>query len=440
MRFFLLAFASALFLPQDHSLAAPQWTPGDKAESKGLIRAEIDQALEESRWQVGPFRLIPELQIGAGYDSNGLSAPIEPAEDTVFLAAPGIRTVVPVRNRALFDLSQEVHFVYYRELEPLRDIFSVTRLGGAVGGNDLLFRFEDEFRVEKVRPTSELDLPLDQRANRLEASLRLSLGWRQEMALLYENARYRIEDPLSIDGVPVGSLFNRNEDYYVLQFVRRLTARTNAVFEGSYEPMDFLDDEAERDAAAYRIAAGFSFSPRGGISGAALLGYKRLVPKVVSQADYRGLVGSVDVRTRLGRRLRVRGVYSRDSEPSAMKDNWFFVETRYGGFLDLFLTDRVFLRPGALLGNNDYPRPIVPTDAVVERSGAALYDRFQIYSFSVNYHLTPRLILRLESSYLIRKSNYAAFDKERLLLNFGLTTELWPAPQAVRARAWMRRH
>jgi hypothetical protein len=246
------------------------------------------------------------------------------------------------------------------------------------------------------------------------------------MTFGYQNARYRIEETLLINEIPVQTLLDRDEDHYTLQFARHLTAKTDFLFEGLYQVMDYTDDASERDAIAYGGRAGFAFSPQGNLDGLALLGYKRIIPVVKSQADYSGPVGSVDIRTGLGRRMRAMGLYSRDAQPSVQRNNWFFIENRYGIYFDVFLAAKIFIRPGAVYGTNDYPRPARFPDYEGQDVVEPIYDRFQIYSLSVNYNLTERLILRLGGNYMIRESNVPVFDKDRLLFNFGITTDLWP--------------
>lgn len=82
------------------------------------MQREIDDALATARLQAGPFRLTPTLRVGGGRDSNPLSQPgPDPVEDLRFSLGPGIRGVVPMSNKGLIELYQEVDFVYYRELE-----------------------------------------------------------------------------------------------------------------------------------------------------------------------------------------------------------------------------------------------------------------------------------------------------------------------------------
>jgi hypothetical protein len=395
-------------------------------QSKNLIRQEIDGALGQARWRLGPFRLTPQVRIGAGYDSNSYSSATEPIGDLVFRAAPGLRAAVPIGNRALIEVFEELNFVYYKDVEDLRDVFNVTHIGGAVGGKNAVLRLDTEFRREKARHTSEFDYPMDQRSDRFGAGVDFALGWRHILTLNYQKTRYRIEDNILVDGTPVRNLLDRDENNYALQLTRHLTAKTDLVFEGLYQILDYSDDAAERDADVYGARMGFAFSPRGNLDGLALLGYKRIIPKVEEQADYSGPIGSVDIRAELGRRMRVRGLYARDAQPSVQNNNWFFIENRYGGFFDVFVAAKLFIRPGLVYGTNDYPRPASFTNSEGQIVVESVRDRFQNYSLSINYHLTERLILRLGTNYMIRESNVPVFDKDRLLFNFGITTELWP--------------
>ena len=105
------------------------------AQNEHLTQTEIDSAIEESLWKLGPFRMRPQIRIGAGYDSNSLSSAsaTEQIEDFTARLAPGIRVVTPMKNRALLEIYEEVNFVYYNRVENLRDINNVTRLGGRDG-------------------------------------------------------------------------------------------------------------------------------------------------------------------------------------------------------------------------------------------------------------------------------------------------------------------
>ena len=150
------------------------------------MEREMDRALERSLWEVGPFRLTPNMRIGAGYDSNAILTDDAANPDVKALFAPGLDAVIPIRDRLLVEFYEELDFVYYRDLVELRDVFNVTRVGGAFGGKSVVLRVAEEFRQELVRPTREFDVPVDQRSNRLGASVDFSVGSRQELGFEYD--------------------------------------------------------------------------------------------------------------------------------------------------------------------------------------------------------------------------------------------------------------
>ena len=319
------------------------------AQEEDLMKREIDTALAASMWRAGPFRLTPQIRIGGGYDSNATSSAFFPFEDLMFLAAPGIRAVVPMSNKGLVDLFQEVGFVYYKDLDQLRDIPLVSRATGAVGGRDFVLRAEGEYRTGKVRPSTEVDIPLDQEISRLGGGLQLALGWKQDLVTGYENSRFRYQDPEVEDvGISIPNRLDRTEQQVSLALSRRVTSTTSVVMKGFYDVLDYVSDAEERDGTGWGGLAGLAFSPRGDWRGEALFGYKRLLPDVPTQAEYSGVIGSADVRIPLGKRMAANALYQRDAEPSILDNNWFYVENRGGGSLDIYFTERIFIRPGAL--------------------------------------------------------------------------------------------
>ncbi len=394
------------------------------AQSEHLTQAEIDSAIEESLWTLGPFRMRPQIRIGAGYDSNSLSSAsaTEQIDDFAARIAPGIRVVTPLKNHALLEVYEEVNFVYYNQVAGLRDIFNVTRLGGAVGGRKILFRVYDEFRNGKTRPSSEFDIPADRRQNTLLAEMDLSLGTRHLLTLGYRHNRLQYQD---VFASPLRSteLLNRTEHSYALRFTRHLSSKTSAVIEGSYQLMDFDEAASLRDGQAYRAEGGFEFRPQSNVSGQALIGYKHMVPKFVLQPEYSGLVGSVDVLTQMGERFDVRTIYSRDTFPSVVAGNWYFIEHRFGGEVDVWVTRSFYFTPGVIIGRNNYPRPTEIINNEGELVEQAIEDRFDIYSLSINHSIGGFWRAYVSADYLDRQSNFFLFTKNRLVFGFGVSTD-----------------
>ncbi len=394
------------------------------AQSEHLTQAEIDSAIEESLWKLGPFRMRPQIRIGAGYDSNSLSSAsaTEQIDDFTARIAPGIRVVTPMKNRALLEVYEEVNFVYYNQVENLRDIYNVTRLGGAVGGRKVLFRVYDEFRNGRTRPSSEFDIPANRRQNTLLAEMDLSLGTRHLLTFGYRHNRLRYQDEF-LSPLRSTELLNRTEHTYRLRLTRRLSSKTSAIVEGSYQLMDFDEAASLRDGQAYRAEGGFEFNPQSNVRGQVLIGYKHMVPEFRLQPEYSGLIGSVDVLTRMGERFDVRTLYSRDTFPSVVAGNWYFIEHRFGGDVDVWVTRSLYVTPGVVLGRNNYPRPTEIINNEGELLEQAIGDRFDIYSLSINHGIGGFWRAFVSAEYLDRQSNYFLLTKDRLVFGFGVATD-----------------
>jgi hypothetical protein len=204
---------------------------------------------------------------------------------------------------------------------------------------------------------------------------------------------------------------------------RRLTGKTTAVIEGFYQTMEFDEAEALRDGRAVMGQAGFVFNPKSNVRGEALLGYKYMVPEFEAQPEYQGLIGSVDVQMQMGERLDVTAIYSRDTLPSVVRGNWFFIEHRFGGAVDIWVTRSFYVSPGVTFGRNNYPRPTTIINDDGEEVEQPIEDRFDIYSLTFNQGIGGFWRAYVGADYLDRQSNFFLFTKDRLVFSFGVSTD-----------------
>ena len=399
-------------------------------QGTNLIQSEVDSAVEGSLWKLGPLRLTPQIRIGAGYDSNSLSSTEAPFGDFAATVAPGIGVATLMRNRAIIEVFEELDFTYYRDIESLRNVSNATRVGGKVGGRRLLLRVEDEFLTGTTRPTSESDVPADRRNNVLTAAIDIAVGNKQLVTTTYQYQRYdylELEDQGALlDPLRSIERLNRTTQDFGLRFTHRLTAKTSAAVEGWYETVTFDDAASLRDGHSLSGAAGFLFDPKTNVRGEAWLGYKEMRPEFPEQPEYRGIVGSVDVKTRLGDRFDVTTLYSRDTLPSVVRGNWYFIEHRFGGAVDIYVTPSFYVSPGATFGRNNYPRPTVFVDESGQVVEQRIEDRFDIYSLAFGYHMGDLWTATVQGNYLDRVSNFSPFTKDRLFVSFGISTAIAP--------------
>src|SRR5262249_37876559 len=159
-------------------------------------------------------------------------------------------------------------------------------------------------------------------------------------------------------------------------------------------------------ARSVEATGGLKFSPTGRIRGKAVLGYKRVEGELTDVADFSGLVGSVNTSVRVGR-AQVEAVYTRDAGPSVLGTPRFFTEERYGGFVQVSLTQRISVRPGAILGTNSYRSPVRFQDNTGQEVVGLLEHQVRHYYLNVSRRLTAPWALALDADYLIRRSDAA---------------------------------
>jgi hypothetical protein len=254
----------------------------------------------------------------------------------------------------------------------------------------------------------------------------MALGWRHTLRAQYQRHESEIRDQV-IDVPTVPMRLNNVLDTVSLNFVRRVTAKTDAIVEGFVEKRHV--DDSTRDGDSYGARAGFDFSPHvggvlvpstegAGLAGRLMLGFRKLVPADVSRVDYTGLIGNADVSLTSSGRHRLRGVYERDVVPSVLDDNWYFVQNRVGAFFRWQFHDRFSLEPGAILGDNNYPLPRVVDGTDLEEE---IVDEHTSFQLTFESRIRPSWFVGVTAQYLQRTSNVVAFGKDRLLITFNLT-------------------
>ena len=70
---------------------------------------------------------------------------------------------------------------------------------------------------------------------------------------------------------------------------------------------------------------------------------------------------------------------------------------------------RWFIRPGAVVGANTYPRASTFENEDGDVVTEVVKDEFQIYSFSINYELRPDIVISVGVDQQLRDSNFPLF-------------------------------
>lgn len=394
-----------------------------RAQTDSLIDREINEAREASYWQFGSLWLTPQFSLSALYDTNPVFTSRPHESDESGAAVPRLQAWIPAGEHVLFDFADEVRFQYYRNNANLRDVFNTAQSGIAIGGRRMLAQAHGELRTELTGPTSEFDVQTRQRTTQADSSLDFAIGNHQRLSLGYVYRRVL----LTADNVEPGDMLrasrlNRREDGLSLRIARQVSPRATAVVEGTLEYIDFDEPRETGDARSIGGVAGFEFSPTGHLRGRAVLGYKRVEGERGGPEDFSGLVGSINLKLRLGPRADVQGVYSREAGPSALSRPRFFTAQSYGGFVEILLTQRLSVRPGAVLGTNSYPVPVRFIDMQGQQVERALVDHVYHYYFNVTRRMTVPWVIALDADYIKRQSDAAVFDKDRLKITLSVSS------------------
>jgi hypothetical protein len=404
-------------------LASAQVVATEKKKPEGLMEILIDQALQNTLFRAGIFYVQPNLNIFGQYDSNGLSVEDNPQRDYNFQANPSVLVYLPLKSRALLEVDEAVHFIYYKELQDLNGVFSSTRAKFTIGGPRVLFTVSDDFHLERIRPTQEFDFPVNQRYNNFFSSFTLGLGERSALEAGFMSSTARItEDIVNPTGIPLSDFFDRSENRAFVQLRRNVSERTAFVTNFYYQKINFVEQSVQPDANTWSLQGGFSFQARGNITGQALLGYKRLEPDIEGQPSYNGIVGSGSVRLRVGERTTLGIDYIRDAQPSTSGENWFFIESRVMPSIEFFITRTLSVYGDVGYGKNTYELPGEIVGDNGEPTIGEIKDDSTYADLGVRYKIKNYWNVFVAGSWFSRNSNLPGNEKDRYLISWGIST------------------
>ena len=317
------------------------------------------QRLLQSRWHLGPLRLLPTIALrDIGYDDNLYFGSDDgaPKEDFTATLSPEIKVYWPLRNKFIFHFRDNPEYAYYYRESRQR---AFTNSYGAGLRMLLLGRFvlSGSFGndVHRRRLSSEFQIPANDRTRSYQFGLSYETARKTSIhftgavrKISYEEINY---DPG--DG-PVARLLDREEREAGAEAYYQIFADGFLFVRGEVREYRFRDDQALwRNSEAASAWAGIRFPLLGRIRGLLNLGYKKFDPKRAGEAAFAGLVGNTGLDLRTGR-FGVRLDFSRDLVFSTYADVYYFIENsgRLGG--SLYLTSFLKINYDYSLGRADY--------------------------------------------------------------------------------------
>lgn len=374
--------------------------------------------------RAGAFHLRPFFQLkDAGYDDNIRFESQTPEGDSTATAGAGLDGLLLFGHRGGLRFHQQLDYVAFGDHTELNHWNGQARAKGLLRAGKALLSLEDRFDSVQERPNSEVDLRLRRATNAATLGLRsLQKGRLGARAFLrHESIDYAAGDGGSVASEDAVRRLSRDESALVLAGELRVRPKTTLLLEGTLERVRFQDSSEGRDTRARSIQSGVRFDPAAGIQGELKAGVVAAEAPDRPQRDYRELIGSGNLRVRLGGATRAKIRLSRDLEFSALADNLYYVGREWSVGLEQFFTRR--LSGEAAFGRrlNHYPEEVT-------RAGSPGFqgirdDRLATWETTLRYRLHDRLAL-IASAYRVRRDSSDDFyDRERNFYTFGTTVE-----------------
>lgn len=374
-------------------LAAQLPTEGIPAERVLAPREEVERAIAESRFRLGPVRLSPEISIGeATYDNNVYGTTEAPQGDFRATISAGFGLILPVTPNVFVRAGIFPAYTWYAELDERRFF------GGRYGASALVFA--GRLTLEGSAGTSREDVLFSSEAQarvirnlgsaRLGAEFRLLTrlfvygeGQLQRFRFTGPGAEASVFDPTKTD----------RTDRSVRAELRYRWSKDVMVSAGYEETRSEFVASPEQYDNRTRAVLGSVYYDRRTLFLRVSGGYRELTPSGGSTvAPFSGLTGASFVSYTVVRPLDLQAFASR--APSYGLSSPYYISNRYGGGVVVRVGWRLKLQGFASAGTDDYSTPVlVPGGQLVGRK-----DDVRSYGGGLEFLFSPRIQLRFVGS------------------------------------------
>ena len=371
---------------------------------------EISQELAAARFSLGPFRILPRLEIReVGYDSNVFGSAENPEADERAQVAAGIRAILPIGRKTYVRADALPEYVYYRRHPDLR------RFNGRYGAQllGLYNRLGLDVRgyTDRTREylSSEVFLPVDRRTDGGSAEIEIEFLRRLGLPLSYGEDRIRYlgggrSSPLGFASV---SDLDRRERTARGGLRYRFTERVSLAGLVEESRTDFSRRRNPRNNRSRAYLLGLHYD-RSRFYVDLTGGYRKVEPRVEGDfPEFSGASGSVFSSYALpGRRLAITAYAHRGINYALFENIPYYREEVLGGGPELQIGTRARVSFFGETGRNVYPAPVVVGGQSVVRA-----DRVRSWGGGVAIDLSRALVLGVRTSETRYDSNVTGFDR-----------------------------
>ena len=396
--------AVLVFFPR--ALAAQDSTGEETSERSLLPRTEIDSAIAESRFRLGPVYLLPRIAItDATYDSNVYGTTEDPVADFRMTVLAGLGLILPVGKNVFLRVNAFPEYTWYAQLEERRFFGGIYDGSVRVFANRLTLEGYGDYSKRDVLFSSEVQTRTIEEIDTVRLGAELRILPRLFIYGEGQLRQFRYSGPegetvtLSPTKTNRSERLVRGEVRYRWNENVRIAAgyeETRAEFDAQPEQYDNVtrsvvgDIYYDRKKLFVKVSGGYSelrpyhgstILPFSGPTGSGSVSYKPLRP--------------LELQAFAGRRLNF-GV----SSP-------YYISDRYGGAVVIRTGWRVSLRGFGTLGTDSYSTPVeVPDVGLVDR-----LDDVKEYGGSLELFFTSRIQARFNVTESRYNSNVPGNDR-----------------------------
>jgi polysaccharide biosynthesis protein VpsM len=352
--------------------------------------------------ELGPFRILLNLDLSGEYNDNILLAPRDELSDFIWTISPGVTIELPGRRWAL-RLGYRADIIRYTDHNELDTVDHTVQAAAQATFGRLNLSLTDEFKITQDFPgfpVPELTTVTERHENllRVEGEYRVADRWSvgAHYNFLLVNYIERQFNELDRQDHTVGGTV-----FY------RVAPKTSVLAEYDYQIIRYDLDAvaAVRDSDSHFFLVGVKGDLTAKTSATVKVGYQIKDYDNPALEDFDGPIVEAEViwKYREPSQLRIYG--GRANIESTFVGNNFFVATYGGVELRHYITSVLLLTARGLLGTNDYPERITIGTATRKRD-----DTFFEAGLSLRYQIRRWLAVELAYQFLRRDSNFSDFD------------------------------
>jgi hypothetical protein len=354
--------------------------------------------------QLGPFRLLPSLELSLEYDDNILLTPDNEIDDFIWHILPGIAVELPSRRYAI-RLGYQADILRYMDNTELDTVHHQALADARV---DFVFglslRLSDRFLITDDFagfPVPELTQRVERWENTLDVGGEYRLSERFALDASYRWFTVDYQDDPEFDQ------FDRDDHTVAGTLFYRFLPKTSLLGEVQYNMVryDIPAVAADRDSDAWRFLIGAKGDITAKTTVLAKVGWEWRDYENPGRDDWDGLVAEGSIIWKYREPSEVRLFGGRANVESLEETRNYYISNYAGIEVRHFLSERLILRVRGLGGVNDYPGELTVGAVSAERS-----DTFIEAGASLRYQMRRWLAFELGYEFLYRDSNFDIND------------------------------